>query len=868
MTPGHKLVGTLQGLVAVCALLADGCSTIKVPAIDPTGKCLFLPQGNYTTFVPPTAAPCLPAPAFTEPPVPPPCPPAGPPLVTLPPAVAGPTCAVPTAPPPASGTLLGPAERQGRLVLTPAVVMAPVGSEVVLVTGYCDERNQLTPKQAVEWMVAPDSVGQIMATDEERDCLKFVRSRPAEKRSGSYAITRTLSNPQVLTRGTPQTIDDVPLQRGQSWVSVTSATEGTTHVTVLAPDAANWDQRRQTATIYWVDVEWTLPGQTIVQAGQPQVLTTTLRRRSGKPLADWVVRYEITGSGTAFAPNNQMAVDITTDVNGAARVNLVPAQKSTTAQVVVKIIRPSKADDEAPAMVVGQGWTSVTWSAPDPKVTLTGPASAGVGSTITYRADVSNAGDIVAHRVVASTSVPPNMTFLQSNPPAKVVGNLLTWELNDLPPNSVRTIQILCRPERNATVRFAMKIESADQLQGRPMAAETYVETRVFSSGLTLKMTGPNSAQVGQRVTFELEIGNTGLEPLNNIVIRDRLPAGLEHPTERSNVIEKALGEPLAAGTSRRIAVELVVRQPGRLCHIMEAVADGGHTGTTTVCVEVTAAPVLSPADMQTALNVVISGPDRARIDEFAIYTIQIANTSNVPLTRLRIVNTYEPSLYPADATPGFEVPSLARGELVWNVDQLPPGERLSREVRYKCLQPSNAAWCRVSVGTVEGARAQQQKNLQVLPADRPPVRENLGTQPGSANAPEAPPEQILGDLKVQLADRKNPIAVNETTTYIIVIENARNVSDKNVRLTITLPPGMEFVKLNGPVGARGQSPDGRTIEVAEIAELRAGETLKAFYVEARGVRIGKHTVKVRVDSFRSPQAVEASKDTTVNISG
>ena len=120
----------------------------------------------------------------------------------------------------------------------------------------------------------------------------------------------------------------------------------------------------------------------------------------------------------------------------------------------------------------------------------------------------------------------------------------------------------------------------------------------------------------------------------------------------------------------------------------------------------------------------------------------------------------------------------------------------------------------------------------------------------------------------MQVADRKNPIALNETTTYIIVIENTRNVSDKNVRLTITLPPGMEFVKLSGPVGARGQSPDGRTIEVAEIAELRAGEALKAFYVEARGVRIGKHTLKVRVDSFRSPQAVEASKDTTVNIAG
>ena len=164
----------------------------------------------------------------------------------------------------------------------------------------------------------------------------------------------------------------------------------------------------------------------------------------------------------------------------------------------------------------------------------------------------------------------------------------------------------------------------------------------------------------------------------------------------------------------------------------MEAVADGGHTASTTVCVQVTAAPTLSPGDVQTALNVDIGGPDRPRVNEFAIYTIQIANTSNVPLKRLRIVVTYEPSLYPADATPGFDVPSLSRGELVWNVDQLPAGERLTREVRYKCLQPSTAAWCRVSVGTVEGARAQQQKTLQVLPADRPPVRENLGAHTGT----------------------------------------------------------------------------------------------------------------------------------------
>jgi hypothetical protein len=78
----------------------------------------------------------------------------------------------------------------------------------------------------------------------------------------------------------------------------------------------------------------------------------------------------------------------------------------------------------------------------------------------------------------------------------------------------------------------------------------------------------------------------------------------------------------------------------------------------------------------------------------------------------------------------------------------------------------------------------------------------------------------------------------------------------------------MEFVKLSGPVGARARSEDGRTIEVQAIAELRAGETLNPFFIEVRGARIGKHTVKVRVDSFRSVQPVEAQEDTTVNVSG
>jgi uncharacterized repeat protein (TIGR01451 family) len=496
-------------------------------------------------------------------------------------------------------------------------------------------------------------------------------------------------------------------------------------------------------------------------------------------------------------------------------------------------------------------------------VTVTGPQTAALGSTVTYQADVSNAGDIAARQVVASTKIPPNMSFLQSDPPARVLGDLLTWDLGDLPPGTTKPIQISVRPERNADVRFCVRVESADQLQGQRLTAEACISTRMFSSSLAVKLNGPATAQVGERVTYEIEVINTGSEALNNVMLRDRLPAGLEHPSERGSLIERALDQPLPPGASRRIAVELLVRQAGLLCHIVDAVAAGGHTASAKACLDVTAPP--PRPEPKPAVNVALSGPDRARVGAAVDYTLQIVNSGNVPLTQIQVVGTYEPSLYPKEATPGYDTASLRqRGEFVWSVARLEPGNQVTLGVRLQCLRAASAAWCRVSVQAAENVHATQEKPLVILSAEPPPAVPSPGPEPERP----AEPERVTGELRVDIADQQDPVPVNGIITYIISIENARNVSDKKVALTIFLPPGLEYVKLNGPSVVRVPSPDGRTIEVAAIAELRAGETLKPFYLQARGLRIGKHTVKVKVDSFRSAQPVEAQTDTTVNLAG
>lgn len=752
-------------------------------------------------------------------------------------------------------------------MLAPLRTMAAVGSEVILVSGLFGDRGSFSARESIEWTLTPDSVGHLVAAGEESDCLKQILHGQPNKRSASFAVTRTSSSAKVLTRGTPRRTDDVSVLRGQTWVTVTSPTEGATHVTVLAPKAANWDQRRKTATIHWVDVQWTLPAPAVVQASDPHTLTTVVRRSSGKPLPGWTVRYEVAKtSGISFGQEGESGVEATTNENGEASINLMPPNKSSSAQFRIEIIRPSKPDDDLPRMAVGQGWTSVTWSAPDPTVTVYGPESAAIGSTVTFRAEISNAGDITSRQTVASASIPPNMTYLGSDPPAKVVGNDLSWDLGDLAPQDARSISITCRPERNGSARFSVRVDSADRIQDQRLAAEASVNTHVFTSALALKVKGPDTANVGDTVTFEIEVSNTGFETLNNIVIRDQLPAGLTHPTEPGSVIQKSLGEPLAAGDSRKIAVKLFVRQTGRLCHTVDATATGGHSASATACLEAVDPP-------KPDLQVTIDGPERSRVGEKVVYTVRVTNTGEATLTNVRIVSTFDASLFPSRATPGNDADSLKLQRMfIWQINRLASGEFKSFGMEYECVSEAAGAWCRVTVDAAENVRKVEDAHTRILPRQQLPVRPE--EPPPKIPAPPAEPkpkEETGGELRVSIRDLEDPIAKGTTTTYMVVIENARDVADRNVKVTVHLPPGMEFVKLQrGPVAARNLSQDRRTVELTPIAELRPRESLNRppFYIEVRGVTLGKHTVKVTVDSLQSAQPVEAQVETTVNQSG
>jgi len=171
--------------------------------------------------------------------------------------------------------------------------------------------------------------------------------------------------PLLITRGTADLSDDVQVEPGHSWASITSPVEGTSRITAVTPAIEAWAARRATATIYWVDVQWTFPPPQIT-AGGSQVMSTTVRRQTdGTPLEGWIVRYEVAeGSGQLTGGQSGQIVEVVTGPDGRASIDVTPTGSAgSVTQINMQLVRPAGlGGSDFPRLVVVNGVSTINWT--------------------------------------------------------------------------------------------------------------------------------------------------------------------------------------------------------------------------------------------------------------------------------------------------------------------------------------------------------------------------------------------------------------------------------------------------------------------------------------------------------------------------
>ncbi|HEY6563921.1 MAG TPA: hypothetical protein VIY86_05460, partial [Pirellulaceae bacterium] len=252
----------------------------------------------------------------------------------------------------------------GRLQIYPRRLVAPVGKEIILQAGICGDDGYLITRQPIEWTVAPDSVGSIVEVDQVNKPLwRAVLRKAPRKINGQYALGLTSSRDQTLPRGTPDPNDDLYIAEGQTWVSLTSSSEGATQVTAVASTTAGWESRRDTATIHWVDGQWELPPPVVGGANGAVLTTRVTRSTNNLPVEGWRIRYEVSGGPpAAFDAAGAQSIEVVTNSDGLASATLAPlGGYAGTTNIRVQVIRVGTSSGDLPKLVVGEGNTTVTW---------------------------------------------------------------------------------------------------------------------------------------------------------------------------------------------------------------------------------------------------------------------------------------------------------------------------------------------------------------------------------------------------------------------------------------------------------------------------------------------------------------------------
>ncbi len=857
---------------------------IRVPAIDPTGSAIFLPPPYSTEIlspfgqrntVPPTVHPGPIGPAFQVPPDAPTC-------------VDG-SCA------PGHGSAghglhghhrqPGPLRqhidkvhkgRHGEIIMTPSRIVAPVGSEVVVLAGICGEDGYFVINQPLEWMLSQDSAGQIIEVGGTDHAVTNQLIKPsAQKFTGDYAWGRTSLKPRLITRGTPTPVDDIEVAKGQAWVSLSSASEGTSYLTCVAPKAKAWDKRRASTIIHWVDASWMIPAPVRATAGTVFPLAVNINRSSdGTGVPDWKVRYQVVGGVPAeFAPDGTQQIEVATNSFGQA-IALIrqPAGQAIagSTQVRVDIIRPAMFGQRE--LELESGITSVFWSTPALTIRTIGPRAAGIDQPFEYRVEVTNPGDQVARSVVVRTSdLADAVQYVSSEPKPSQFGNEYQWNLGDIAPGvAPQVITVQMKSARQGTNRICFEVlSSTDNL-----STEACAETDILAACIGLDINGPTQGRTGETLDFNFSITNQCNRPLENVTMEIRFDEGLVAPGFPGSIAAGPF-ESIAAGDTFRVpALQFVASQPGRRCFdILIKTEDGRNTTTARRCIDISQVEEAKVRISMESYRVV-------RVGDEILVRIAVDNLGNIPLDNVTVLNKFSNSMVPLrrSATPMRWIGD----DLAFDIGRIEPGSRAIVEIVFGAQAVDGNAESRATVVTPLGESDTTSVTIRIEPVDAildiqtergegpAPDRSGPGIGEGPirvpADSPQGPTPQSNGLLSVDVRALDRTVQVGDNTRFQVTVRNTAATSDQNVSIVLLVPTGtviQDAGTTQSDLRVMEQSRDGTRIVLEPRRELRSNETI-SFPVTVRAVNAGQSTFAANVTSARSSLPIEGKDTITI----
>lgn len=468
-----------------------------------------------------------------------------------------------------------------------------------------------------------------------------------------------------------------------------------------------------------------------------------------------------------------------------------PAPAPAPAPVVVaQAPAPAPAAPAQPCTVINTGLINMT---------KTMPAEATLGESFTSELRVMAVG--CAANVVVMDMLPEGASLVSTEPQASVSGNTLTWNLGNMDPGESKVLKITLKADREGTL-VNCAIVKADP--------RVCAKTVVGRPQLAIEKSGPEVAQLGSDVNYNIVVKNTGTAVARNVVVTDKVPAGLGGVRE----VPFTVGD-LAPGASRTIPVTLKAAERGRHCNVAVATASNTPSVQDDACTLV----------VKPGLKLEKTGPAESLINKQATYTVKVSNIGDTDLNNVVVTDT-APSQTKIVSAPGA---SVSGNTATWTVPVLKSGENKSFNVTLTTSQVGR--WCNAATVT---------------------------TREGLRDSAEACTlwKGVAGIL-VEMVDDPDPIQVGETTTYTIRVTNQGNADLTNV--TTLFQSDNETDPTSAPQG----TISGKSVTFPNVPVLRSKQSF-THTVVVKGVSVGDARQKLTINCTETLSPIVEEESTTV----
>lgn len=189
---------------------------------------------------------------------------------------------------------------------------------------------------------------------------------------------------------------------------------------------------------------------------------------------------------------------------------------------------PSEDDQSSITLTPQLADLSLTKTINNPTVT--------VGQPVTFTLNVSNAGPATATNVRVTDLLPPGLTFVSATPAGVYNSGSGVWTVGTLASGTSASLQITASLNTNAPVTNTAEITASDQRDpdstpgnGVPTEddqASVTVTPQVADLSLVKTIDNP-TPNVGQNVTFTINLNNAGPGTATGVTVTDLLPPGL-----------------------------------------------------------------------------------------------------------------------------------------------------------------------------------------------------------------------------------------------------------------------------------------------------------------------------------------------------